>query len=51
MHHLEGGPHSQHGIPKFGSVTQPEEVEKKEIQVEEKQWQHHTGAKPPTQTE
>ena len=27
MHHLEGGHHSQHGTPLFGSVTQPEEVE------------------------
>ena len=41
MHHLEGGPHSQHDTPLFGSVTQAEEVERMEIQVEEKQWQHH----------
>ena len=41
MHHLEGGPHSQHGTPQFGSVTQSEEVERMKSQVEEMQWQHH----------
>ena len=41
MHHLEGGLHSQHGTPQIGNANHLEEVEKMEVQVEEKQWQHH----------